>query len=766
MLANIRRDAQPGRLINLRKTPRLGVSTLNIFRSLLILPVHNLLTYNPRMPNKPTILHIALQSPFYHCFDYLAPANCAPATLQPGVRVKVPFGTKERIGVLLSVDHKTELAISKLKPALAVIDKEPLLPEKLLQLIHWTHDYYHHPIGDTIFTALPKLLREGREVDDLVIPLPPINNDEATIPTPTTHQQKAIDAITTTSGFQPFVLDGVTGSGKTEVYLRVIEQIIQQKKQALVLVPEIGLTPQTVTRFQNRFSVPIAILHSQLTDKERLHAWLLAKSGAAAIIIGTRSAIFTPLKTPGIIILDEEHDQSFKQQSGLRYSARDIAVVRAKQENIPIILGSATPSLESLYNVKRKNYLRLHLPERTGTATHPTFNLIDLRNQKSHAGLSETLIQNIRKHLTNNGQVLIFLNRRGYAPTLICHSCGWVAECKRCDARMTIHQQPKYLHCHHCGATHPVIKKCPQCSYEQLSPLGTGTERLEETLSTIFPDYPLTRMDRDTTRKKNALHDLLKVINNNEPRILIGTQMLAKGHHFPNVTLAAILDADTGLLSSDFRATENIAQLITQVAGRAGRAEKPGEVFIQTYNPQHPLLLQLIEHGYHKFANTTLKERQAAQLPPFAYFALLRAEAKNKDAVFEFLETIKNATARHPTPHPSHPAPNPRHPVLDTGSTSTRSVQHPKNTMDSAVKPRNDAEQLLKNNTVSESQLLGPIPAPMQRKKNMHHAQLLITNQNRKSLHTTCEQLIHFINTSKANRSIRWSLDIDPIDTL
>jgi primosomal protein N' (replication factor Y) len=663
------------------------------------------------MSNSQTILRIAIASPLRNSFDYLPPQGWDGKALPPGIRIKVPFGHRNTVGVLLEIDNETEVDQEKLKPVIEILDQKPLLPPALMQLNFWASDYYHHSIGEVILNNLPKLLQEGKaaELREPKINLP--KQDETQSIQLNQDQQHAVNIINDNNGFKVFLLDGVTGSGKTEVYLQVIAEILNADKQALVLVPEIGLTPQTVARFQNRFKVNIAVMHSRLTPKERLNAWLMAKKNIAKIIIGTRSAIFVPLAKPGIIILDEEHDLSFRQQSGLRYSARDLATVRGKLENIPIILGSATPSLESLRNAKSKRYIRLQLLERAGSAIHPSYNLIDMRNQKLVEGLSEKLIQKIENHLQQNGQILIFINRRGYSPTLLCQSCGLVIECNRCDARMTLHQKPHYLHCHHCGATKPIPKICPECNSDQLVPLGFGTERVEEALKNLFPDASLLRIDRDTVRTRDAMHKMLEEIHNNQCQILIGTQILAKGHHFPNVTMVAILNADNGLLSSDFRAEEYTAQLIMQVSGRAGRAEKPGEVYIQTYNPHHPLLLQLINFGYHSFAMENLLERQKANLPPFAYFALFRAEARNASKALEFLQQLKNKTA----------------------------------TIQSNIK------------------LLGPIPAPMQRKAGYYRAQLLISSKNRNSLHDLLDFLAHHIETLKPS-SLRWSLDIDPMD--
>ncbi len=526
-------------------------------------------------------------------------------------------------------------------------------------------------------------------------------------------QQQAVDAILAGLGaFHPYLLEGVTGSGKTEVYLQLIEQVLARGQQTLVLVPEIGLTPQLVTRFQQRFPVPLALLHSGLNNRERLAAWQQARSGEAPIVIGTRSAIFTPLARPGLLIVDEEHDASLKQQDGFRYSARDLAVWRARQLDLPVVLGSATPSLETLYNVEQQRYQRLELPERTGVAQLPSYRLIDVRHQKLEHGLSAALLSGIEQHLAADGQVLLFLNRRGYAPTLMCYGCDWVAECHRCDARMTWHHSDGRLHCHHCGNQRPVDQTCPECQGSDLHPQGQGTERVEQALIEYFPDVERLRIDRDTTRRKGALGQLLERARQGRRQILLGTQMLAKGHHFPNVTLVGILDADHGLFSTDFRASERMAQLIVQVAGRAGRDDRPGQVLIQTAHPEHPLLQLLVTHGYRAFAEAALDERKAARLPPATNLALLRAEATDADAPVRFLEGIQ--------------------------------------------------ERIGSGHAV---EAWGPIPASMERRAGRYRAQLLLQSDQRGELQQLLGQLVRQLEQSPETRKVRWSVDVDPADT-
>ncbi len=529
------------------------------------------------------------------------------------------------------------------------------------------------------------------------------------------HQQAAVDTVSSSlERFNAYLLEGVTGSGKTEVYLQLIETVLAQQRQVLLLVPEIGLTPQLVSRFEKRLSVPLAILHSGLTDRQRLDNWQLARSGEARVVIGTRSAGFTPLANMGLIIVDEEHDISLKQQEGFRYSARDLAVWRAHKLNIPIMLGSATPSLESLYNVAQQRYRLLSLPERAGKACMPKLHLLDIRHQPMQDMLSEPLLKQMQLHLDQGGQVLVFLNRRGFAPVLLCHDCGWHADCPRCDARMTYHRKHQQLRCHHCGHQRRVTPHCPDCGSGELIAIGQGTERMEQTLTERFPNQTVLRIDRDTTRRKGSLQTALQDATSGKAHILVGTQMLAKGHHFPAVTLVAIVDADQGLFGSDFRSSERMAQLIVQVAGRAGRGEQAGVVIIQTHQPDHPLLRQLAEQDYQAFAKAALQERCAAQFPPYTNLALLRAEATQADAPMAFLDY-----ARH----------------LALGL------------------------QL-------DIQLWGPLPAPMERRAGRYRAQLMFQASQRRELHQLLDVLIPQFEGSKLARKVRWSIDVDPQDML
>lgn len=669
---------------------------------------------------KPYILRVAVPSPLRRLFDYLLPVNHDPKNVKVGMRVLVSFGRREVIGVILDIVTESQFELAKTKPALAILDTEPQLSSSMLDFADWISTYYHHPIGDVISNILPNLLREKtrkKKNEDyhqaLNAPQKPSAKSALRL---NDAQQQAIAKIKNhLHEFKVFLLDGVTGSGKTEVYLRVIAEIIAQNKQALILVPEINLTPQTIARFRERFAVQIAVLHSRLTPKEKLLSWLMAKDGIAPIIIGTRSAIFTALKNPGIIIIDEEHDLSFKQQSGLRYSARDLAIVRGKLEKMPVVLGSATPSLESIYNVHRKRYIGLTLPERAGSAMHPAFHIVDMRNQKLKNGIAENLLTQIKQHLARGEQVLVFLNRRGFAPVLICHQCGWIAGCNHCDARLTIHKKKQHLRCHHCGVITKIPGKCPQCASEKLLMLGAGTERIETALQELFPTTKMVRIDRDTTKSKNSLHETLQHIHDGTYQILIGTQMLAKGHHFSNVTMVAVLNVDQGLFSFDFRASERLAQLVIQVAGRAGRESKPGEVYLQTHNPHHPLLLNLINGGYASFVSNCLEERQNADMPPYSYLALIQAESKNENKVHDFLATLQSM-------------------AVTSGKLSD------------AVK------------------IFGPVATVMARKAGYFRMQLLLQSKNREMLQRALKDTVAIIDQLKPQANVRWFLDVDPAE--
>jgi primosomal protein N' (replication factor Y) (superfamily II helicase) len=526
-------------------------------------------------------------------------------------------------------------------------------------------------------------------------------------------QGAAVEAVSASAGaFGAFVLNGVTGSGKTEVYLRLAERVLLAGRRVLVLVPEIGLTPQLVARFRERFAAAIAVLHSALTDHERLSAWRQAFSGQARIVLGTRSAVFAPLPDLGAIIVDEEHDPSFKlHEGGFRYSARDLAVMRARQACLPVLLGSATPALETLHNVVAGRYRQLRLARRAAQAQPPRLALIDLRSSAVRAGVSTAAVQAIERHLADAGQVLVFLNRRGYAPTLLCTGCGWIAPCRDCDARLTVHFSAAQLRCHHCGAEAPLPPRCPQCGFT-VKPIGQGTERIEETLAALFPGVAVARLDRDVVRRRGDLEEVMRRVSSGEARILIGTQMVTKGHDFPNVTLVVVLNADQGLFSTDFRAPERLAQTIVQVAGRAGRGAKLGEVLIQTEFPDHPLLRSLLASGYEGFAHTALEERAQAAWPPFSRLAALRDSARTPEAALRFLTEARERARRPP----------------------------------------------------AQLRLLGPVPAAMAKRAGRYHAQLLIESRARADLHGFLDDWLPAVGQLRSARAVRWSLDVDPLE--
>ena len=727
------------------------------------------------------VLRVALDVPLRRLFDYLPPGGSAP--IEPGMRIRVPFGRQKLVGFVVETAESSELPLAKLKPALQLLDERPLLDAAALALLRWAAEYYHHPIGEVLTAAVPKALRmgapavareerwiataegseaslrgepkrapkqqallrhllerDGASADELGAAQPGwreaaralakrgwIASVENAIPASAprspvvTHgtrpqlapeQQDAVAAIGKALGsFSAFVLHGITGSGKTEVYLHVVEQVLARGGRALILVPEIGLTPQLVGRFRSRFDAPLAVMHSGLTDLERLQAWRAAFSGEARIVLGTRSAVFAPVPDLGVIVVDEEHDASFKQhEGGFRYSARDLAVLRAQRSAVPIVLGSATPALETLHNVSSARYTRLSLPRRTAQSQPPRMTLVDLRVEAVHFGISATAMQAMERHLQADGQVLVFLNRRGYAPTLLCTACGWVAACRDCDAKLTVHHGSARLRCHHCGADAQLPQRCPQCGYA-LKPVGQGTERIEEVLVKRFPHAPLVRLDRDVVRKRGDMDAAMLRMASGEARILVGTQMVTKGHDFPDITLVVVLNADQGLFSTDFRAPERLAQTIVQVAGRAGRGDKPGEVLIQTEFPEHPLLVNLLKEGYEGFARVALAERAEAAWPPYSRLAALRDSAATAEHALAFL-TAARALASAP----------------------------------SAVLLR------------------GPVPAAMAKRAGRYHAQLLLESADRAALHEFIDAWLPQVERLAEARRVSWALDVDPIE--
>ncbi len=529
------------------------------------------------------------------------------------------------------------------------------------------------------------------------------------------NEQAATLEAVAPGAFAVHLLQGVTGSGKTEVYLQLIANCLSRGEQALVLIPEIGLTPQTVARFEARFATPVAVLHSGLADGQRLAAWQAAQSGGAGIIIGTRSAIFTPLARLGLIVIDEEHDASFKQQDGFRYSARDVAVKRAQLEDCPVILGSATPSLESLHNARRGRYQHHFLRGRQGGGELPQLQTVDLRGLPLNAGISDYLLAALRKTIEQDQrQALLFLNRRGFAPTLQCHHCGWVADCDHCDARLTVHLRNRCLRCHHCAARRPLPHACPDCGSTALLTHGLGTEQIEEFLRSVLR-CPVHRVDSDAMRGRDAMQSLLEVAHSAEPCVILGTQMLTKGHHFPAVQLVGIIDADALLYSADFRGEERMAQLVVQVAGRAGRESAGGQVLIQTHYPDDPLFAALRDGDFEGITGRLLDKRESSALPPFGQLMLLRADARNEHEGETFLRSVRRDAL------PSLPG---------------------------------------------DCQLIGPLPSAMPRRAGRFRWQLWCLARSRRSALIASRQLVERADALKKSRELSWFIDVDPVDVL
>ncbi len=651
------------------------------------------------------ITEVAIPVPLHNTFDYLCKEKVVI-----GSRVKVPFGSKKVIGIVLS--HKDKSSFSKLKEVEEVIDHKALLSEEILEFLTWSANYYHHPIGEVLSNAIPKNLRNGKPA---LIKKP--GESEVKMSSTdiklTNEQSFAInEVLKSSSEFNGFLLHGVTGSGKTEVYLSITEQLLKKGKQVLVLVPEIGLTPQMISRFEHRIEGRVVAVHSQLNDTQKQDAYLLAKDGDAKVILGTRSAIFTPIPNLGLVIVDEEHDNSFKQQSNFRYSARDLSFMRAKFANVPLILGTATPSLETLKNVIEKKLARLTLTSRPGEAIMPSIDLIDMRSQPSEP-LSKPLIARIKHYLSESRQVMLFINRRGYAPIYYCTECGWQSECTSCDSKLVYHRSINRLKCHHCGLEKSPESSCPSCSSKELKILGYGTERLEENLESFFPSTEVIRIDRDTTRKKKAFATHLKKINSGEPCIIIGTQMLAKGHDFSNLAFVGILDVDVGLMSTDFRATEHLAQLLIQVSGRCGRGKYKGEVNIQTRYPNHPIFNFVKDSRYTEYAKTLLLERKDTKLPPFAHQALICANAKNKILAENFLTEVA---------------------------------------------------QLINSIEIESVEIWGPVPGVIERKSDYYYFNLYLQSEDRGQLRRLIQTFYQHVETIRVSSSVRWFVDIDPVE--
>jgi primosomal protein N' (replication factor Y) len=659
------------------------------------------------------VLRVALDVPLATLFDY---ARTDDVDARPGDRVVVPFGTRSRVGVVMEEGEGSSIASAKLKPVTRVLGDAPRLPASWLDFMRFLAGYYHRPLGESVIAALPPRLRSLK-------PLPkkvregesPAAASPRFVPNHvlTAEQAQAYERVAGALGsYRPFLLHGVTGSGKTEIYLRAIAQVLERGGQALVMVPEISLTPQLEERFRRAFpGARVAMLHSALQDVPRTADWLAAARGEAGVVLGTRLAVLTPMPQLALVIVDEEHDTSFKQQEGLRYSGRDAAVVRAKLAGCPVVLGTATPSLETWQNALEGRYERLALPQRAVPGARlPTVRTVDLRRESAEHGFAPSLLAAIGERLSRREQSLVFINRRGYAPVLSCHACGWAAGCARCTARMVLHRVGRCLRCHHCGDEAPIPRACPTCGNLDLKAMGRGTQRVEETLAARFPGARIVRIDRDSAQRRAELARTLQAIARGEADILVGTQLLAKGHDFPLLTLVGVLDADGALMSTDYRAAERLFATLAQVAGRAGRAQQPGEVLVQTYFPQHSLYAALARHDFAAFAAAQLAERESAGFPPFVHEAALRAEAAKLAQALQFLE---DAARLVPVPE--------------------------------------------------EVRVYDPVPHVITRRADLERAQLLVQSASRpvlqEFLRAWTEQLF-----AAAPRNVRWHLDVDPIE--
>jgi primosomal protein N' (replication factor Y) len=668
------------------------------------------------------ILQIALDTPLDSCFDYRWP--CAPGEEpQVGQLALVDFGRREAVGLIVAVRQTTEVPADKLKDAIAVRSQLAPLTEKWLALAGFAADYYQRPLGEVALPGLPKNLRVSTTVplDRAIKKLAKLDAAADTTPVgmPALNpaQQQAADAIGSAEGFAPMLLYGVTGSGKTEVYLQACAQVLARDADAqiLIMVPEINLTPQLEGNIRARFpGVMVSTLHSSLSEGERMLHWLAAHEGRARIVLGTRLAILASLPNLKLIVIDEEHDPSYKQQEGLRYSARDLAVWRARQLGIPIVLGSATPSLESWHHAQSGRYRKLELRERAvKDAVLPKVRLVDMERDRPKDGLTSALMAALRQRMERGEQSLLFLNRRGYAPVITCEACGWISNCRRCTSYMVLHKPEHRLRCHHCSLELRIPRACPDCGNVDLQPLGRGTQRVEEGLQAMFPEARILRIDADSTRRKGSAQAAFDTVHRGEVDILVGTQMVAKGHDFKKLTLVGVLNPDTALFSQDYRASERLFAQLMQVAGRAGRAGRSEggsepEVLVQTRYATHPLYAAVMKHDYDRFASGLLAERKQASLPPFMYQALLRAEARELAEAIAFLETARDLMA---------------------------------------------SDAIIVND---------PIPMTMTRVHNVDRAQLLVESSSRPALQGFLKAWLAELRLVKTR--VRWSLEVDPLD--
>ncbi len=664
------------------------------------------------------VLRVALDVPLATLFDYLQPSDAQQTPARPGDRVVVPFGRRERVGIVMECVAASPIPHERLKPIVRTLEDAPRLPPDWLELMRFLSSYYQRPLGETVAGSLPPRLRSVKALPKRRPSPSPAEGgpDEPRFISgnePNPAQADAIERIGAALGnFKPFLLHGVTGSGKTEVYLRLIARVLERGAQALVMVPEIGLTPQLEARFRHAFPREnIAILHSALEAGARTHAWLDAARGEAGIVLGTRLAALTPLPCLGLVVVDEEHDTACKQQEGLRYSGRDAAVFRAKVAGCPVVLGTATPALETWHNCRAGRYERIDLPERAVPgATLPRVRLVDLRIESADHGFARSTVEAIRSRLARGEQSLVFINRRGYSPALACESCGWAAGCERCTANLVLHAVGKRLRCHHCGWEEKIPRACPTCGNPDLRPVGRGTQRVEETLTGLFPEARIARIDRDSARRRGELEQALEGIRRGEADLLVGTQLLAKGHDFPGLTLVCVLGADNSLFSTDYRAAERLFATLAQVAGRSGRREQEGEVMVQTKFPKHPLFGALVRHDYPSFAEAQLADRESAGFPPFVHEAALRAEAKQLQVSMDFLREV------------------------------AASVTPP-----------------------GEVSIYDPVPHVITRRAGFERAQLLVQSRSRPALQSLLAAWSERLYAG-APRNVRWHLDVDPIE--
>lgn len=729
------------------------------------------------------IIQVAIPTPIADFLDYL-PGEFEPQSFKEGMRVQVPFGSRQMVGIVVGFAESSDYDEGKLRTIAEQIDQSPTFPADLLALLKRAAQYYHHPLGEVLTTALPKRLRQPERLEHTDTPVwqaitqasaeniasltraktrralfdtiqgcpegvsadvlreesrqwkkavEQLEEEGLVLQTPRTikrelavtanpgpelnHEQaSAVDALADMGeAFGVLLLEGVTGSGKTEVFMSGMERTLAAGRQVLILLPEIGLTPQLKDRINQRFNTHVVAMHSAMNQTERMRAWRAASLGEARIVLGTRSALFTPMPNLGLIIIDEEHDTSLKQQDGFRYHARDLGILRAQILDIPILLASATPSLETFQKSRSGQYRLARLTQRAGKALPPRFLLVDLKREHLEEGLSQTLRKQMKTHLEAGHQVLLFINRRGFAPVMLCHECGAAVECPHCDRHTTYHSRSHSLRCHHCGYVSRPPEKCPGCGSSELIHVGVGTERLELHLKETFDDYSVVRLDRDSMSRKDALETTLAEIREGKHQIIIGTQMLAKGHDFPNITLVGIIDVDQGLFSSELRSLERMGQQILQVGGRAGRGSLRGDVVMQTHQPDHPLLKTLLSQGYAAFAEDILRERQAALMPPFGHLAMIRCSSPESHMAADFLSKLV-----------------------------------------SLAQPLRPAGVLL----------LGPIPSSMEKRAGRYYHQLLILCQERKPLHQFLNRFLPLVRAERTGPKVRWNLDVDPMESV